>query len=75
MAVLCEDLKLLFIMVPGTGCNVVSEVLRRDYGGVSLPSEELAPRYKHASVDRLVDENVLKSTDLHALTVFTTVRN
>jgi hypothetical protein len=68
MPVLCRDLNLLFVMVPGTGCSVVACVLCDEFGGERLPN-------KHASVDRMIADGTLSRSEIERLNVVATVRN
>jgi hypothetical protein len=68
MPVICKDLNLLFIMMPGTGCSVVATVLCEQFGGERLPD-------KHASVAKIIADGSLTQQQIADLTVFGTVRN
>jgi len=68
MPILCRDLNLLFVMVPGTGCSGVACLLCDQFGGERLPN-------KHASLDQIIAEGALTRTEVDQLQVFATVRN
>lgn len=82
MAIICEELGLLFTMVPRTGCSAIGRHLLSDFGGRWLPEEDIkgedgrlrVPR-KHSSLQQLVRHGVL--SDEHAASLFkvSTVRN
>ena len=81
MAIICRDHKLLFIMVPGTGCSAIGGVLRRDLGGEFLPDEPVSNGAsvllgkKHNTIDQLLKYKVLSKEELNELLVFAAVRN
>lgn len=68
MPVLCRDLNLLFVMMPGTGCSAIASLLVTKFGGERLPD-------KHAGVERIVAAGTLSPPEIEQLTVFGTVRN
>lgn len=68
MAILCRDLNLLFIMVPGTGCSVVGQTLQKVYGGEKLGR-------KHNSIFEIVEQGLLTDEELNDLLIVATVRN
>ena len=37
MAIICRDHRLLFVMVPGTGCSVVGKALQEELDGTFFP--------------------------------------
>lgn len=81
MAILCPQQKLLFIMVPGTGCSVIGSELQRHLGGVWVPEKDLVEngrivlRRKHNTVDQMLRAGVLSEQDLQDLLIFATARN
>jgi len=81
MAIICPDAKLLFIMVPGTGCSVVGRALEKHLGGQFLPEKDIVkdnkvvhPR-KHNTAEQLLRDGVIDSATLDDYTVAATVRN
>ena len=80
MAILCRDLGLLFIMVPGTGCTALGEVLK-SMGGEYVPKEPVivdgkqVVGIKHGSLGKLCRHKVLSEADRGNLVSFATVRN
>lgn len=68
MAIVCKELKLVYIQVPGTGCSVVSRVLRNQFG-----AEELGR--KHNDVPELLQQGLLTEADLDKYLVVANVRN
>ncbi|MBL8848228.1 MAG: hypothetical protein JNG89_01030 [Planctomycetaceae bacterium] len=81
MAILCRDLNLLFIMVPGTGCSVVGNMLIADFGGEPLPEWHIivdgrvVHDAKHNSVAQLLRDGLLTAEQLAKLTVVANIRN
>lgn len=81
MAIICRELRLLFIMVPGTGCSVFGNTLLSDFGGEWLPEQDLVidgmgvhPR-KHNSVQQLVRDGLLSPEDRDSYLVAANIRN
>ncbi len=68
MAILCKELSLLYVQVPATGCSVVGQVLKRQFGGEDVGR-------KHDDVPRMVASGVLSSSDVERLLVVANVRN
>lgn len=68
MPVICRDLNLLFVMMPGTGCSAIASLLVEQFGGERLPD-------KHADVHRIIAAGTLRRDEIERLTVFGTVRN
>lgn len=82
MAIICRDIKLLFIQVPGTGCSSVSEVLVKKLGGEEIPKDDilLGNRYKlvgskHNTVNQLLGFNLISHQEFKSFLKFATVRN
>ena len=81
MAIFCPDLNLLFIMVPGTGCSVVGNVLARDFGGQFLPAQDIMEngkvihQRKHNTVQQIISDGLLEPQRIKQLLVVATVRN
>ncbi len=81
MAIICRDYRLVFVMVPGTGCSVVGGALRRELGGEWLPERDLFEGSrllvgrKHCSVPQLLAHGILSPRERREYTVFATVRN
>lgn len=68
MAILCEDLGLLYIQVPATGCSIVGKVLRKQFGGVDIGR-------KHDDVPRLLAQGHLSESALKRFCIVANVRN
>ena len=68
MAVICKDLKLLYIQVPGTGCSVVGKRLRDRFGGEDLGR-------KHNDVPELIQKGLVSEEVLRDYLVVANVRN
>ncbi|WP_456426739.1 sulfotransferase family 2 domain-containing protein [Rhodocaloribacter sp.] len=68
MAILCENLGLLYIQVPATGCSVVGKVLREQFGGVDIGR-------KHDDVPRLLAQGHLSESALKRFCIVANVRN
>lgn len=81
MAIVCHDLKLVFIMVPGTGCSVVGKVLTEQFGGEYLPDRDIIQggrvvhQRKHNSLPQLLRDGLVDKELLNDYTVAATVRN
>jgi hypothetical protein len=81
MAILCKDHKLLFIMVPATGCSALGSVLLKQLGGVWLPESDLKRGTKnvllrkHNSLNDLLEHGVITRDELRDYTTFATIRN
>ena len=82
MAIVCRDHGLLFIQAPRTGCTAIARVLVAQFGGESLPAEDIVddhghyvvPR-KHCSLRQLLAHNVISATERARLHTFTSIRN
>ena len=81
MATICRKHKLLFIMVPGTGCSSIGRVLRKKFGGEFIPKVPLCQNgrlvldHKHNSIRELVKYGYLSRVELSIYLKFGTVRN
>ncbi|ACB53898.1 unknown [Crocosphaera subtropica ATCC 51142] len=81
MATICRDYKLLFIMVPGTGCSSVGQVLIEKFGGEFIPKEHLYKNNKkilgrkHNKLRDLVQFNLISRFEIAIYLKFGTVRN
>ncbi|MFK7898500.1 MAG: sulfotransferase family 2 domain-containing protein [Myxococcota bacterium] len=76
MAILCRDLKMLFVLTPATGSTALSRVLCSDFGGVWLPEKSGGPvRRKHSTLTELLEAGLLSSQERDGLCVVTSVRN
>lgn len=81
MAIICREYRLLFIMVPGTGCSSVGDVLFRQFGGQWLPENDVmdgARRLvsrKHSSVAQLLEFGFITPDQLRHNLTFATIRN
>lgn len=81
MAIICRDHKLLFIMVPATGCSAIGAVLIKKFGGEWLPREPLFRRSrrlldnKHNTIAQLLRYGVISKDELNRCLKFATIRN
>ncbi|MDJ0597429.1 MAG: sulfotransferase family 2 domain-containing protein [Crocosphaera sp.] len=81
MATICRDHKLLFIMVPGTGCSAIGKVLQEQFRGEWIPKEDIYENNslklskKHNSIRDLVKFNLISRRELPLYLKFGTVRN
>ncbi len=81
MATICREHKLLFIMVPGTGCSSIGKVLTDKFGGEFIPKKSLYENnqktlpYKHNTIRQLVKCGYLSRVELSIYLKFATVRN
>ncbi|NJL83649.1 MAG: sulfotransferase family protein [Chloroflexaceae bacterium] len=81
MAIICRNHKLLFLMVPGTGCSAIGKVLLEQFQGEWLPETNLYENgrrvvcQKHNDLKSLVQYNLLSRWELPLYLKFATVRN
>lgn len=81
MAIICRDRKLLFIMVPSTGCSSIGEILIPRFGGEYLPKKDVYQNgqrileSKHNSIKELVTFEAISPIELPIYFKFATVRN
>ncbi len=81
VAIICRDLGLLFVMVPGTGCSVVGNELTARCGGEFIPMHDMVQGgkiihdRKHNTVSQLLQDSCLTEEELGKLLVVATVRN
>jgi hypothetical protein len=81
LALLCDDLGLLYLCTAKTGSTSVSDLLLAELGGRWLPAQhiwngdELVVDSKHSSLADLVDHQLISRERLESLTVALTVRN
>lgn len=81
MAVICREHKLLFIMVPGTGCSVVGRALRQKFGGKWLPERDVREdgkavvQHKHNTLPEILQYGLLTEEERAEYLVFAAVRN
>jgi len=81
MAIICREHRLLFIMVPGTGCSAVANALVRQVAGQWLPESDLVVgtrkvlNRKHNSIDDLLRFELITPGELHNHLTFATIRN
>ena len=68
MAILCEQLNLLYIQVPGTGCSVVGKLLLDNYEGKRIGR-------KHNDATEILEQGLLTEQDLENYLVVANVRN
>ena len=81
MAVLCSSEKLLFIMVPGTGCSVVGNYLIEHFDWQHLPEFDIVFEgkvivdKKHNTISELLEHGLLTPELMSNYFSFATVRN
>ena len=82
MAVLCENLRLLFVMAPRTGCTSIGQLLCEEFGGRFVPREPILGSNgmrlvgpKHSTLKQLLEFQILEDTAAKQLYKFTAVRN
>ena len=81
MAIICRDHKLLFVMVPGTGCSVVGNALQEELDGTFFPEQPLRRDgradigRKHNTVPELLENDLLSEEERNEYLVFASVRN
>jgi hypothetical protein len=82
MAILCRDLRLLFVQAPRTACTAIEILLVQRFGGESLPPENILDRdgfirvqSKHCTIPQLRAEGLLPADYASRYTTLTTVRN
>lgn len=81
MAIICRDYKLLFIMVPITGCTAIGKVLKEKFGGEYLPQQNIVRDnkqifgMKHNTIAQLREYNLISEEELNSYLKFATVRN
>ena len=79
MAILCRDHKLLFVMVPRTGCSAIGGVLQRQFSGVWVPEEAIfrgSTRIldkKHNTIGQLLRHRVLTKAEIGGCLKFATI--
>ncbi len=80
MAIICPEHKLMFIMVPGTGCTAVGQVLQKRLDGQWFPSKDLFQDnkkipYKHTSLREIIKYKLMTEEELDEYLIFATIRN
>ena len=81
MAIICRQHKLIFIMVPGTGCSSLGKILIDNFEGEWIPEEDIFRKgkrvvnQKHNSIKSLVKYNLISRFDLPLYLKFATIRN
>jgi len=82
MAMLCRDIGLLFLCVPKTGSTAVARLLKEEFGGEWVPSEDLFDdsgrlqcSKKHCDCDDLLRLGLLSADLLRKLYVVATTRS
>lgn len=81
MAIVCERLGLLFVMVPATGCSVVGKLLVDSFDGKYLPEKPIVREgkvvhdRKHNSVAKLLEDGLIDERTLDSYLVVANVRN
>lgn len=80
MAIICREHKLLFIMVPGTGCSTVGKALQNKLGGTFLPERSFSRNghrvnRKHNTVSELIKHGLITEEEHEEYLVFASIRN
>lgn len=81
MAIICGKHKLLFVMVPGTGCSSIGKVLQEKFGGELIPPKRFCKDgkvlvdNKHSSIRKLVKYGYISRIELSLYLKFATIRN
>ncbi len=81
MALISRKHKLLFVMVPGTGCSSTGKVLKEKFGGELIPQERLCRDgkrlvdHKHSDIKQLVKYGYISAIELPLYLKFATIRN
>jgi hypothetical protein len=82
MAILCEDIGLLFLQAPHTGSTSLGTLFREDFGGVKLLEERVRDergrivlRQKHQTLAQLLDAGLITPEQREGLLVVVGVRN
>lgn len=81
MAIICDDLDLLYLCTAKTGSTSVSDLLLDELGGRWVPPEhiwdgdELVVDFKHSSLGDLITHGLFTRDELEHLEVALTVRN
>lgn len=80
MAIICREHKLLFVMVPGTGCSVVGKALQEELDGAFFPEQPLrhdghTVERKHNTVPELIEHGLLSEEEYEEYLMFASVRN
>lgn len=82
MPIICREQNLLFIMTPRTACTAIGKVLCDELGGEYFPSESILGadgkarvRTKHATLQDLLDNDLITKEEISSFLVFGGVRN
>jgi hypothetical protein len=76
MAILCRDLRLLFVLTPATGSTAIGQLLIERFGGEWLPAENRPEiRKKHSTLRDLMAHGLVDEAMRRELVVATSVRN
>lgn len=82
MAILCPELKLLFIQTPHTGCTAIGGRLREEFAGQRVPDESIRDargrvivQRKHATLRELMAGGLITPEQRRRLVVAAGVRN
>ena len=68
MAIVCKELGIIYIQVPGTGCSVVGEILAKRFGGCEIGR-------KHNTIDELISERLLEKGYIESCLVVANIRH
>lgn len=80
MVLICSKHKLMFVMVPATGCTALGEVLKKEFNGKIFPKKSLFEdgkkvRQKHTSIQQLLKYGLMTKEELDQYLTFATIRN
>ena len=81
MAIHLTSQRLLFLMVPGTGCSVIGRALIEQAGGRWLPEADIhaggrvVMSRKHHDLQQMFEHGLINADQRRDLSVFATVRN
>lgn len=76
MAIICEELKLLYIMVGGTGCTSIGSILQERFNGKMLPALPMDNLDdKHNTLKQLVNHGLITKKSLKIYTKVANIRN
>ena len=81
MAIICREHKLLFIMVPGTGCSVVGRMLQQELGGEFIPEYPIRKNghtvvaRKHNTLPEILSHGLMTREEREEYLVFASIRS
>jgi hypothetical protein len=82
VAIICHDLRLLFVQAPRTGCTAIEKLLLDRFGGVNVPAANILDaegfiriQRKHCTINQLLADGLIPADYATRFTTVTTVRN